>query len=323
MCRGFMALRVTTAMGSSSPSTCALSLQLLCLDCLRYRLPEYAHMLKPLLKCSQKLSMCTASVHLHRWLVSGSCITENPEEADLFYFPAYEACYNETTCAGTGDTERCFPSGFEPKDLPYFQRRAGQDHIFVFGCNLLPFMDSISISARNSIMLTVESFQEVNVAGPNMLAWLVYSKDVLIPGYIPAWRVKAMLAYNRPMIQRSILATFHGHSRKSVKVGAMYNRSLMSEVRDRIISYFSNQSGCSAGPPVRDYFRRSGLSRFCLIPAGLTAWTIHLYEAFFFGFSGYDCFQSDHLVTFGSVMSHEPARAMSTSLGAPAQDVCR
>ena len=36
---------------------------------------------------------------------------------------------------------------------------------------------------------------------------------------------------------------------------------------------------------MRDYFRRSGLSRFCLIPAGLTAWTIHLYEAFFFGFS--------------------------------------
>ncbi|CAE7249419.1 XGD1, partial [Symbiodinium necroappetens] len=39
----------------------------------------------------------------------------------------------------------------------------------------------------------------------------------------------------------------------------------------------------SAGPPVKDYFRRSGLSRFCLIPAGLTAWTIHLYESFFFG----------------------------------------
>lgn len=29
------------------------------------------------------------------------------------------------------------------------------------------------IFVRNSIMLTVESFQAVNVAGPNMLAWLV------------------------------------------------------------------------------------------------------------------------------------------------------
>lgn len=31
-------------------------------------------------------------MHLHRWLMSGSCRTESPEEADLFYFPAYEAC---------------------------------------------------------------------------------------------------------------------------------------------------------------------------------------------------------------------------------------
>ncbi|CAK9007647.1 unnamed protein product [Durusdinium trenchii] len=247
-----------------------------------YQLPQYAYMLKPVLRCSQKMSQCSASVHLHRWLMSGSCRTESPEEADLFYFPAYEACYNETACS-SGDTERCFPQSFDPEELPFFHRRGGQDHIFVFACNLLPFMDLISIRTRNSIMVTVESFQAVNVAGPNMLAWLVYSKDVLIPGYIPAWRVSSMVAFCRPMIERTILATFHGHSRSSEKVGHMYKRSLMSEVRDRIISYFGQNSCCSAGPPVRDYFRRSGLSRFCLIPAGLTAWTIHLYEAFFFG----------------------------------------
>ena len=32
----------------------------------------------------------------------------------------------------------------------------------------------LQVLARNSIMLTVESFQAVNVAGPNMLAWLVW-----------------------------------------------------------------------------------------------------------------------------------------------------
>eukprot|EP00913_Durusdinium_trenchii_P009155 g8604.t2 len=227
---------------------------------LAYQLPQYAYMLKPVLRCSQKMSQCSASVHLHRWLMSGSCRTESPEEADLFYFPAYEACYNETACS-SGDTERCFPQSFDPEELPFFHRRGGQDHIFVFACNLLPFMDLISIrtrraASRNSIMVTVESFQAVNVAGPNMLAWLVYSKDVLIPGYIPAWRVSSMVAFCRPMIERTILATFHGHSRSSEKVGHMYKRSLMSEVRDRIISYFGQNSCCSAGPPVRDYFRR-------------------------------------------------------------------
>ncbi|CAE7272535.1 BRIX1, partial [Symbiodinium microadriaticum] len=177
-----------------------------------YRLPQFAHMLKPLLRCAQKMPQCTASVHIHRWLESGSCLTEDPDSADLFFLPAYEACYNETACAAADDTERCWPNDFDPLSLPYFSRRGGQDHMFLFACNLLPFMDSIMIRARNSIMVTVESFQAANFAGPNMLAWLVHSKDVLIPGYISKWRLTAMLAFNRPMMQRNILAIFHGHT---------------------------------------------------------------------------------------------------------------
>eukprot|EP00439_Symbiodinium_sp_Y106_P070564 s3_g12.t1 len=248
-----------------------------------YRLPQFAHMLKPLLRCAQKMPQCTASVHIHRWLESGSCLTEDPDSADLFFLPAYEACYNETACAEADDTERCWPNDFDPLSLPYFARRGGQDHMFLFACNLLPFMDSIMIRARNSIMVTVESFQAANFAGPNMLAWLVHSKDVLIPGYIPKWRLTAMLAFNRPMMQRNILAIFHGHTRSSPSVGHMYQRSPLAETRDRVVEFFGKDSMSSAGPPVKDYFRRSGLSRFCLIPAGLTAWTIHLYESFFFG----------------------------------------
>merc|ERR1712226_653364 len=63
----------------------------------------------------------------------------------------------------------------------------------------------------------------------------------------------------------------------------MYKRSPLAEIRERIVEGLFNASGASVGPPVRDYFRRMGTSRFCIIPAGLTAWTIHLYEAFFFG----------------------------------------
>mmetsp|Transcript_49274 Transcript_49274/g.151905 ORF Transcript_49274/g.151905 Transcript_49274/m.151905 type:complete len:353 (+) Transcript_49274:135-1193(+) len=241
-------------------------------------------MQKPVLTCSQKMSQCTASVHIHRWLEHGSCLTADPEEADLFFIPAYEACYNETACGFGNDTERCFPPQFDPAtDLPYFARRRGADHFFIFGCNLLPFRDSMMIKARQSIMVTVESYQAENNAGPNMLAWLSHWKDVLIPGYIPRWRVEAMLAFNRPVLQRPLLVAFHGHSGRSPTVGHMYKRSPLAEVRDRIIGHFWNASGASVGPPVQDYFRRMGRSRFCLIPAGLTAWTIHLYEAFFFG----------------------------------------
>merc|ERR1712187_1101660 len=92
-----------------------------------------------------------------------------------------------------------------------------------------------------------------------------------------------MLAFNKPMIQRSLLMAFHGHSAASPEVGYMYKRSPLAVVRDQVIKAFWNATGASVGPPVRDYFRRMGMSKFCLVPAGLTAWTIHLYEAFFFG----------------------------------------
>lgn len=252
-----------------------------------YKVAKLLHMQRPVLTCSQKMSQCTASVHIHRWLESGSCVADDPREADLFYLPAYEACYNETACgfgiSDSHDTERCFPNDFSPaEDLPHWAGRSSE-HVFVFGCNLLPLRDNLMIEARQSIMVTVESFQAENSAGPNMLAWLSHWKDVVIPGYIPAWRITAMLAFNRPMIQRSILVAFHGHSSSSTNVGHMYKRSPLARVRDRVIEYFWNQSDASVGPPVRDYFRRMGMSRFCLIPAGLTAWTIHLYESFFFG----------------------------------------
>eukprot|EP00933_Yihiella_yeosuensis_P078438 TRINITY_DN89933_c0_g1_i1.p1 TRINITY_DN89933_c0_g1~~TRINITY_DN89933_c0_g1_i1.p1 ORF type:complete len:229 (-),score=35.15 TRINITY_DN89933_c0_g1_i1:112-729(-) len=92
-----------------------------------------------------------------------------------------------------------------------------------------------------------------------------------------------MVAYNRPMLQRPLLVAFHGHSRKSPMVGHMYKRSPLAGIRDNVIDYFSKIEHSSVGPPVRSYFKRMGSSRFCLVPAGLTAWTIHLYESFFFG----------------------------------------
>lgn len=249
-----------------------------------YKIAKYAHMTQPVLTCSQKMGQCTASVHIHRWFESGSCLTADPDQADLFYFPAYEACYNETACGLDNNTERCYPSTFDPYlDLPHFSRRRGADHFFVFGCNLPPFSDSLMIAMRNSIIATVESYQARMRSGPEMFAWMSEWKDVVIPGYIPAWRISAMLAFNRPVLKRAQLVAFHGHYARSRDVGFMYDRSPLADIRTKVINYFWNASGCSAGPPVRDYFRRMGASKFCLIPAGLTAWTIHLYEAFFLG----------------------------------------
>merc|ERR1712137_1045002 len=96
-------------------------------------------------------------------------------------------------------------------------------------------------------------------------------------------RISAMLTFNKPMAKRRLLLAFHGHWSRSPEVGHVYRRSPLAVVREQIVEHFWGVPDVSVGPPIRDYFKIMGLSRFCLVPAGLTAWTIHLYEAFFFG----------------------------------------
>lgn len=59
--------------------------------------------------------------------------------------------------------------------------------------------------------------------------------------------------------------------------------SHQATIRTRILDEFSGIPDCSVGGPVQDFFDRMGRSHFCLVPRGSSAWTIHLYESFFFG----------------------------------------
>jgi len=256
-----------------------------------YRVPALAHLTQSTLVCSQRMPMCTASVHIIRYLERGSCLTDDPEEADLFFLPAYESCYNATPClAGNSSTrdelDRCFPNWFDPEaDLPYFTKRRGIDHIFSYGCNLLSIADNLTIATRQSIIVTVESFQR-DLADRPFMNWLTYWKDVVVPGYIPQWKIEAMRAFRQSIMKRPILFAFHGGYAKSKSKGGNYARSPMAGIRTKLIERWFNASNTtqavSVGPSRPDYFRTMGRSKFCLVPAGLTAWTIHLYEAFFF-----------------------------------------
>eukprot|EP00435_Cladocopium_sp_Y103_P012477 s422_g3.t1 len=59
--------------------------------------------------------------------------------------------------------------------------------------------------------------------------------------------------------------------------------ALARAVRTLILNSFSGLPDCSVGGPVGDFFERMGRTHFCLVPRGSSAWTIHLYESFFFG----------------------------------------
>eukprot|EP00397_Hematodinium_sp_SG-2012_P014661 GEMP01014912.1.p2 GENE.GEMP01014912.1~~GEMP01014912.1.p2 ORF type:complete len:304 (+),score=35.92 GEMP01014912.1:944-1855(+) len=154
--------------------------------------------------------------------------------------------------------------------------RQGMDHVFLAMCNLSPFMHSLTQETRQSIYVTTESYQNNPYT-----AWFSFWKDVMMPGYIPFWRLLSMRMHNQPTEKRNITIGFHAHTRRTQ---AAYKTSVMSMVRDQIVDELHTFPDVSVSVGyVISYFIRMGKSVFCLVVAGLTAWSIHLYESFFFG----------------------------------------
>lgn len=156
--------------------------------------------------------------------------------------------------------------------FPHLARRDGTDHVFVVSASDIPSWPQL-VPLRNAVQLTVESFQ-VNGDVPR---WYSPWKDVIIPGYIDRYRIEAMRRSNRETHARDLTLAFHGGH-----AGTHENYRNCS-IRTKILGLFSREADCSVGGPVRDYFDRMGRSHFCLVPRGLSAWTIHLYESFFLG----------------------------------------
>mmetsp|Transcript_61153 Transcript_61153/g.129147 ORF Transcript_61153/g.129147 Transcript_61153/m.129147 type:complete len:310 (-) Transcript_61153:135-1064(-) len=101
----------------------------------------------------------------------------------------------------------------------------------------------------------------------------------MIPGYIDRWRIAAMRSHNKPTMERGYTIIFHGNHPGT---HALYVKH-SAVVRTNILDAFTGIHDCSVGGHVLDFFPRMGQSHFCLVPRGSSAWTIHLYESFFFG----------------------------------------
>ena len=100
-----------------------------------------------------------------------------------------------------------------------------------------------------------------------------------MPGYLDFARIRAMRAHDKPTSERGFMAVFHGgHARAHGE----YAR-LRADVRTRIVEELAGIFDVSVGGAVADFFERMGRTHFCLVPRGSSAWTIHLYESFFFG----------------------------------------
>jgi len=229
--------------------------------------------------------MCSGSAHMLRYLMTAergqdSCVTDDPEKADLFVYPLYESCYNSTACAGY----RCFQPTFDPsRDLPYWSRRQGMDHVFFHMCNLLPFSDNLMQMTRQSIYVTPESFQSPE--NRRLFAWFNAWKDVMMPGVVPYYAQYSMAQLSKGQRDRKSLVSFFGNTRNN---HMSYTATVMSRTtRERLIEELKSLRSFPRANVVEGYnnfyYSVMGDSRFCFVPAGLTAWSVHLFESFFHG----------------------------------------
>eukprot|EP00927_Polykrikos_kofoidii_P011304 TRINITY_DN14786_c0_g2_i1.p1 TRINITY_DN14786_c0_g2~~TRINITY_DN14786_c0_g2_i1.p1 ORF type:complete len:651 (+),score=70.86 TRINITY_DN14786_c0_g2_i1:488-2440(+) len=231
-----------------------------------------------------------------------TCNTHNPEVADWFYVPLYATCGYvklnedvETQEAQDGNLTE------EPSDLDvksndriwgpllqvlrrskFFHRRNGRDHIFLFADGQGPrIWDSYDVLRSESVFLSPESkcptwgepVRRYLDIKPCLTTW----KDIIIPGHTDYARIEYMRKQNRPSESRRLLMTFHGRAPGGHEA---YGNCA---VRGDILALSKHGAHVDVGGFVADYPERKGDSHFCLVPAGTSPWTNHLYESFFAG----------------------------------------
>ena len=158
-------------------------------------------------------------VLIHKFFENAACRTEDPEEADFFFVPIYSTCH--TVFHSNNNDTATSRYHYDPLmeivlDQPWWRRRDGMDHMFLFadgdGPRIFAGYDYIRSSA---IFLQVESICPTwDEPTDRLSGWKsCFSrwKDIIIPGHTDVGRVKFMNRHGtKPASERSLIATFHG-----------------------------------------------------------------------------------------------------------------
>lgn len=227
-----------------------------------------------------------------------NCNTLDPEKADWFYVPLYSTCRYVHLGANASDEGEMMadldllsnrhiwsPLVEFLRSSVHYHRNQGRDHIFLFADGQGPrIWDSYDLLRSESVFLSPESMcptwgepvrRYVDVK-PCLSSW----KDVVIPGHTDYARIQYMKARNRPSAERRLLMTFHGRGPGTHGAyAACAVRGLLLQLGERL----GLERGVDVGGFVGDYLERKGDSHFCLVPAGTSPWTNHLYESFYTG----------------------------------------
>ncbi|KAE8719531.1 Exostosin family protein isoform 2 [Hibiscus syriacus] len=214
-------------------------------------------------------------VKIHRFLLKSRFRTREKDEADLFFVPAYVKCVHMLEGLTEEEINQTYVEAL--RQMPYFRRSGGRDHIFVFPSgNGAHFFTSWKTFLNRSIFLTPEGDRTNNKNTSSFDTW----KDIIIPGNVDDEMTKNgdALVQPLPLSNRKYLANYLGRAQ------GLKGRLQLIQLADQY-SHKLEAPDLKHDPPGKlfkvEYFEHLRNAKFCLIPRGLSSWTLRFFESFF------------------------------------------
>ncbi|XP_042512868.1 probable beta-1,4-xylosyltransferase IRX10L [Macadamia integrifolia] len=227
--------------------------------------------------------MFAAEIYMHRFLLTSSFRTQNPEEANWFYTPVYTTC--DLTPLGhpmSFRSPRMMRSAIQliSTKWPYWNRTQGADHLFLvphdFGAC---FHYEEDIAIRRGILPLLQRATLVQTFGQRNHVCMKEG-SIIIPPYAPPQRLQSHLVpRNTP---RSIFIYFrglfydNGKDPETVHYARGARASLWENFKNNHLFDISFEH-------TRTYYEDLQRSVFCLCPLGWAPWSPRLVEASIFG----------------------------------------
>uniref|UniRef100_A0A0G4I845 Exostosin GT47 domain-containing protein n=1 Tax=Chromera velia CCMP2878 TaxID=1169474 RepID=A0A0G4I845_9ALVE len=209
----------------------------------------------------------------------------DPEEADLFFVPAFGICLFESNTMTVPQLDVAFAAAVE--SLPFFKRGGGRDHVFTFTSGL---SSGVFPSWRHHIPLSIKVTPETELF--NDRPWMAVSdfeewRDVSFPGhinYLDLSKLEAVRRQNQPRDgqRNQSLACFYGRADPS---RGPHPRGSPVNSRQLVLS-MKGMEGVDVSDGLIDkvaMFVRMSKSDFCLIPRGKSGWSLRFFESLFAG----------------------------------------
>lgn len=223
-----------------------------------------------------------AEVQLHFFFLQSHTYTSNPAEADFFFVPQYTACHLNVGTYKEEQSTRYFEA-LIPK-LPYFRRTQGRDHIFAFTSGMA--VDGPFATWRNYIKDSIFIMAESELWNPyRNVVTPSYSvhKDILIPGYMSLSAIRQQDAGN--IHDREYIGDFVGWNRPlhDSQQSCFPDGKCMSPRESLLRMANMSELHIRQDVPFIEALKGAGLSHFCFVPRGKSAWSSRLFRVLFAG----------------------------------------